>query len=611
MKKKKKGGKSSGSANAKGAKVKPAKRQARWAIIGLVLAISCLAAAVFFHQRSSSLDSPAAAAYVPRAAGSITFTKDIAPVVFDKCSRCHRPGQSAPFSLLGYEDVKKRVKAIHDAVESRFMPPWLPEPGYAQFAGDASLTSEQRGLLLQWLAEGAAEGRPKDLPELPKWPGEWQLGPPDLVISLPSAYMLASEGKDVYRNFVVPIPSSENRFVRAVEFHPGNAKVVHHAFVEVDSSRQSRFLTGSSQPPGFDGMELPPSVHMPMGQLLGWQPGKPAMRSPEGLSWVLEKRSDLVLQLHLHPSGKPETVLPSVGFYFTDRAPTNTLFLLKLARYTIDIPAGKRDYVVEDNYVLPIDVDLFRLNPHTHYLGKRIEGWAVLPDGIRKDLLLIKNWDFNWQGDYPYQDAIPLPKGTTLFMRLSFDNSAENVHNPSQPPKQVRFGLQTTDEMAELWFQVLPHNRNDLALLSNDFFMKHARNSLEAPTLRLQTDPRDAAAHLQLGSALFSLGQVAEGMQHLRAAATLDPNNPLPHSQLGFIYLQQKMLPEAQAEFEAVLRANPEDYEAQGSLGLICMEQRRYTEAEAFFLRALEINPEDPVSSANLQAIRKARNPQR
>jgi Flp pilus assembly protein TadD len=196
-------------------------------------------------------------------------------------------------------------------------------------------------------------------------------------------------------------------------------------------------------------------------------------------------------------------------------------------------------------------------------------------------------------------------------MRISFDNSSENIHNPSQPPKRVRFGLQTTDEMAELWFQILPHNRSDLAQLSDDFFMKHARNSLEAPTLRLQTDPRDAAAHLQLGSALFSLGQVAEGVQHLRTAAALDPNNPLPHSQLGSIYLQQKMLAEAQAEFEAVLRANPEDYEAQGSLGLICMEQRRYSDAEAFFQRALEINPEDPVASANLRAIRNARNARR
>ena len=267
---------------------------------------------------------------------------------------------------------------------------------------------------------------------------------------------LAAEGKDIYRNFLVPIPTTERRNVKALEFHPGNSKVVHHAFIEVDATRQSRHLADQVSPPGFDGMQLPESVQMPGGQMLGWQPGKPPYVSPDGLAWVLEPNSDLVLQLHLHPSGKPEPVRSTVGFYFTETAPTNTAFRINLQRSTIDIPPGAKDYSIENRYVLPVDVSLLRILPHTHYLGKELQGYAILPDGTKQWLIRIKNWDFNWQGDYRYAEPVFLPKGTTLVMHFTYDNSADNIHNPSQPPKRVRYGLQTTDEMGELWFQALP-----------------------------------------------------------------------------------------------------------------------------------------------------------
>ena len=196
-------------------------------------------------------------------------------------------------------------------------------------------------------------------------------------------------------------------------------------------------------------------------------------------------------------------------------------------------------------------------------------------------------------------------------MRFGFDNSAENIRNPNQPPKRVQFGLQTTDEMGELWFQLLPRNLSDLAILSRDFFLKYAKDTIEVNQWRLQQDPKNAMAHAKLGSALFSLGNVQAALQHLQAAAQLDPANPVPHSQLGSIYLNQKLLPQAQTEFEAVLRSNPQDYEAYGSLGYICVQQGRYSEAEAYFAKALEINPEDAVAAGNLKALRNARKSQR
>jgi tetratricopeptide (TPR) repeat protein/mono/diheme cytochrome c family protein len=590
------------------AQTKPPNKRRSWPL-GLALALAAVACAIIaaVAWRATSAKRQASPAYVSRPAGTVTFTKDIAPIIFRNCASCHRPGQSAPFSLLSYEDVRKKAESIVDVTGRRYMPPWLPEHGYGEFVGERRLSVEEIGLIKQWFAEGAVEGKPADLPPMPKWPEGWELGQPDLVVQLPSPYTLAAEGKDVYRNFLVPIPTAERRFVKAVEFHPGNNKVVHHAFIEVDATRQSRHLADHVKPPGFDGMQLPESVQMPGGQMLGWQPGKPPYVSPEGLSWVLEPGSDLVLQLHLHPSGKPEPVQSSVGFYFTDNPPTNTAFRINLQRYTIDIPAGAKDYSIENRYVLPVDVDLLRILPHTHYLGKELQGYAILPDGSRKWLILIKNWDFNWQGDYRYAQPVFLPKGTILVMHFTYDNSAENIHNPSQPPKRVKYGLQTTDEMGELWFQALARNAADRDTLAKDHFLKLAQDAVEGNQLRLQTNPQDADAQLRLGSALFALGRASEALEHLRAASQLRPDDNAVHYQLGSIYLRQNRLDEARLEFEAVLRVKPDDFQASGSLGFVFLRQGKLNQAEFYFENALRINPNDPIARANLARIRQAR----
>src|SRR6266498_3654838 len=561
----------------------------------LVLALAGLASVVIagIALRSTSANRDASPAYVPRPPGTLTFNRDVAPIIFQNCAPCHRPGQSAPFDLLSYAEVKKRTKLIREVTERRYMPPWLPEQGYGDFADERRLSVDELGMINQWIGEGAAEGAAADLPPLPKWPESWELGPPDLIVTLPSDYLLAPDGKDVYRNFLVPIP--------------GNNKVVHHAFIEIDATRQSRHLADKISPPGFEGMQLPESVQMPGRQMLGWQPGKPPCVSPEGLSWVLEPNSDLVLQLHLHPSGKSEPVRSAVGFYFTDTAPTNTAFRINLQRYTIDIPAGAKDYTIENSYVLPVDVNLLRILPHTHYLGKELQGYAILPDGTQQWLILIKNWDFNWQGDYPYTEPVFLPKGTTLVMHFTYDNSADNIHNPSQPPRRVKYGLQTTDEMGELWFQALARNAADREKLAKDHFVKLAQDAVERNQLLLLTNPEDAEAQLRLGSALYALGRTTEALDHLRAATQLCPDDDEAHTCLGGLYLRQNRLSEAKTEFEAVLRLKPDDYQAYGSLGAVCLQQGNLERAEAYFENALRINPNDPRARANLDAVRNAK----
>jgi len=535
-----------------------------------------------------------------------TFNRDIAPIVFNHCSGCHRPGQSAPFNLLTYADVTKRAKQIREVVEKRIMPPWLPEKGSVPFANDRSLSSQQISLIRRWVENGLQEGVGAR-PELPHWNEGWQLGTPDLIVKLSQPYVLKPEGKDVYRNFVIPIPVSARKFVKGVELSPGNSKVVHHAFINIDTTGYSRKRVDKDEPPGFDGMALPETAAMPGGQSLSWQPGKMHSFAGPGLAWALEPKTDLVLQLHLHPTGKPETLQPSVGFFFTDEPPTNTPFRLNLNPLNLDIPAEAKDYVVEDRYVVPVDIRLLSVLPHAHYLARRMEGYAVLPDGTRKDLLLIKDWDFNWQGDYQYAIPVELPRGSTLAMKFTYDNSTGNPHNPNHPPKRVRYGLQTTDEMAELWFQVLPRNLTERNLLGADFAKHLANLTVEYNEAVVKENPNDAEAHTRAGRDQIFLKQVPQAMAHLETAVRVAPDYDRAWYELGYLNLGLDRLPEAQHAFESVVRLNPLDYQAEGNLGNICMRRGDLEGAESHLRAALRINPQDAVARQNLDLVLNAK----
>ncbi len=574
-------------------------RGARGFRLGFSLSVIC---AFLGAASAPAADEKAAAP----SSDAVTFTKDVAPILFDHCAICHRPEQSGPFSLLSYRDAKKHAKEIAEVTHRRYMPPWLAEPGYGEFANDRRLSTEQIETLQRWYAAGAPEGNPADLRPAPTYSAGWQLGQPDLIVKLPQSYTLRAEGKDVYRNFVVPIPVTGTHYVKGVEFLPDNWRVIHHAFFNVDRTRQSRRQAEKENPPGFDGMRLPDNARMPGGQFLSWQPGRLASMGSEGLPWVLEKDTDLVMQLHMHPSGKPETIQPSLGFYFTDRPPTNSPFRVNLSSFIIDIPAGAKDYVIEDKYVLPVDTDLLRIMPHTHYLGKELQGYAILPDGTKKWLLMIKDWDFNWQGDYRFAEPIFLPKGTTLCMHFSYDNSDENVHNPSHPPKRVKYGLETTDEMCELWFQVMPRDVKDLSVLGRDFYGKLARVIVDYNEYLVRVNPRDAVAQTKLGRALMALGRIPEAFEHLTTAVQIDPDNDKAHYELGFMYMRQGRTAEAKMEFLAVVRVNPADYEAQGSLGGIYLREGNAAAAAEQFQKALQLNPDDVIARRGLENARRA-----
>ena len=534
-----------------------------------------------------------------------TFNKQVAPIIYGQCAPCHRPGQSGPFPLLTYMEVRKHGADIVKVTARRYMPPWLPEHGYGEFVGERRLTDEQIEMIRAWVAGGAIEGPEADRPPLPQWPADWELGKPDLIVTLAKPYTLAAEGKDLYRSFVLPTSLPDSRFVTALEFKLGNQRIVHHAFLQVDATPQSRFLDGRDGAPGFDGMKTPGTT--PGGHFLSWQPGRGPYVAPPGLPWTLLKGDDLILEMHLQRTGKPEELQSSLGLYFSDVPPTGQLFKVSLQTFLIDIPAGEKNYLVKDSYPVPVDLQLLAVFPHAHYLAREMRGMALFPDGTKQWLLLIKHWDYNWQLSYRFVKPVFLPKGTILSMEYIYDNSAENERNPTQPPKRVEYGQQATDEMAELWLQVLPKNATDFNLLAVDYNLKKARDLAAYDESLLRKNPLDAAAHDELGFLYFNFGRKDEARAHIDRAVQIKPDFDSPHYHLGLLHRKAGQLSEAKTEFQTAIRLNPENYKAHGNLGLILLEEGKWNQAEPRFRAALRINPGDEIARESLDQILKAK----
>ena len=486
------------------------------------------------------------------------------------------------------------------------MPPWLPEDGHEELLDKRRLSVEQIGLIGQWAAEGAPEGKDSDLPPLPKWTEGWQLGPPDLVVTMPEAYSLSADGIDVYRNFIIPVPMTEKRFVRAVELRL-LSKAVHHAFIRIDPTHESRKLDEKDPGPGFGGMTRPPNAETPAGHFLGWQPGRGPARAAEGLEWTLPSGADVVLLMHMQPRGKPETIRPSIGFYFTEKPPTNTPTTMSIFTYDIDIPAGATNYNIEQTLKLPVDTDLLSILPHCHYLGKRLEGFAVLPDQSRKTLLLIPDWDFNWQSDYRYEKPVFLPKGTVLGLRYTYDNSTNNARNPNQPPGEVKYGLQTTNEMGELHFQLLAHQANQQQQLEKAASEYAIKDLVRLNQHRLHEDLNDYGAMVELAKANLMLGNPENAVPLLTRVLTAQPRNVDAHFTLGIALMDRTNYRQAEAAFVEALALDPENYRARNNAGLCCLRLGKLDDAIVHFQEALRLHPGDTIAESNLRLTVQAK----
>ncbi len=594
--------------------------------------ISALAGSLVFGSltaRSNSTTNPSDSQAEP------TFNRDIAPIIFHSCSTCHRPGEAAPFSLLTYSDVKKHARQIAEVTQSRAMPPWLPEPQELKFADELRLSDDEIALIKRWAEQGAVEGNPADLPAQPKFVEGWRLGKPDLILTASKPFTLPAEGTDTYWNFIFPVPIQQTRWVKAIEIRPGDKRYVHHANILVDRAGESR--AREKEPgAGFGGMEIriESQVFDPDSHLLFWKPGTVPSEEPAGMALRLDKGTDLVLNTHLQPSGKPEVIQPTIGIYFTSQPATKFPMLLQLENDAkLDIAAGMKDFVVTDDFTLPVDVDLMAIYPHSHYLGNDIQAFATLPDGRKETLIHIPHWNLNWQAVYRYARPVRLPKGTTISLRYTYDNSDQNRMNPNHPPKRVVGGNRSTDEMCHLWLQVLPVNfdptrgdprmalqealaRHNVEKNAGDFeahynlgAMLQARKQLEPAIAEyeqaVKLSPEDAVANNALGAALVSAGQPQRGMHYLRAALKARPDYFDAHYNLGFALAGINDMTGASEQFQAALRLQPEDANVEANLGAALAEMGRFAEAKSHFERALEIDPAQPIAKDNLEALKK------
>ena len=526
---------------------------------------------------------------------SVTFYRQISPIIYYNCTPCHRPGESGPFSLLTYEDVKKHASQIVAVTKKRYMPPWLPEPGYGDFVEERRLSEGQIQLIEDWVKQGSPAGSATGAPVPPKFKIEWQLGRPDLILHVVHAYRLSSDGPEVFWNFVIPVPITGPKWVKAVEIRPGVPRLIHHASVILDRSRSAErreAVPGA----GFPGMDLTFAEHTfdPDGSFLAWKPGSVPMIEPDGMAWRADPGMDLVFNVHLRPSGKSEIVSPQIGLYFTDKPRTKYPMLVELEHDgAIDIPAGEPDYLLSDDFRTPLDLVVLAVYPHAHYLGKLLEGYATLPDGSRKWLVRIPDWDLNWQGVLHFKKPVYLPRGTVISMRYHYDNTAANVRNPNRPPRRVKGGSQANDEMGNLWLQVLAVKEGD------------QREILQEAVVRrlLEKYPADFAANFNMGDLLLTQEKAAAAVPYFEAAWKAQPGNAIAASELGVALASASRFIEAEEQFRRALELDPKFTDARYNLASVEAANRKWEEAAREFRQVLAERPEDPKTRQHLGEV--------
>ncbi len=515
------------------------------------------------------------------------------------------------------------------------MPPWRPEPGFGDFADSRRLSKEDVALIKAWVDAGMPEGDAKEAPKAPAYSGDWELGPPDLVLEVDSPTTVQASGTDLFRNFILPVPIKQTRWVRAMEIKPGSPRVVHHANVIIDRTASLRRKHAADWRDGVPGMDITVDsgeVFDPDSHFLFWKPDSLALVEPEGMPWRLDPGNDLILNMHLKPTGKVESVRARIGLYFTDKPATAHPMLLQLEHDgALDIPAGDADFLVEDQLKVPVDVDVLGVYPHAHYLGKKMEGYAVLPNGERRWLVLIKDWDIERQAVYRFAKPVFLPKGSVVHMRYSYDNSSANVRNPNSPPVRVRNGNRSVDEMGHLWLQVLPRAaakaeqdprlalqrvwmEDRLKKYPDDYTALYNLASVETNAgefdgavglyrQALKQRPGEVRTMTALGSALEGKGDWKGAEEQYRAALKADPEYADARFDLAEVELRHEDYGAAEVELRRLLGANAEDVAALNALGSVLLATGRADEARGEFEAALRLDAGSFEALYNLGSI--------
>lgn len=409
----------------------------------------------------------------------VTFTKDIAPIIFNHCSSCHRPGEIGPFSLTNYQEVAAWAPTIRYVTENKIMPPWKADPTYSRFMDENYLTEEQIKAIGDWVDAGTPMGNIQDMPPFPDFPENSLLGEPDLVLTFERSYEHKGTGVDEYRYFVLPTGVTQNKKIKAIELRPGNTKIVHHALFFSDVSGKARSYDLQTPEYGFSADENPDFDVFEVinrDQYPGYVPGQKPRRFPDGLAKDLPANSDLVIQMHYAPWSVNETDSSTVNIFFADDTEVIDRTVKDYIMLPFNLTGGASSFYLlpnqvkrfEGTYTVPFDVSLVGIFPHMHYLGKNWEVYIENPDGSKTNLIRINDWDFNWQGGYYFDRYKIAKKGSKIHAFATYDNSANNPANPSSPPKFVTWGEGSKDEMYYLPLLFVPYKSGDENVVFED-----------------------------------------------------------------------------------------------------------------------------------------------
>lgn len=393
-----------------------------------------------------------------------TWSSDVARIIYANCTSCHRSGEIAPFPLVTYENVSDVAYSVKRAVQEREMPPWPPAKGHGTFVGNRSLSDDDIETITKWVDGGMPAGDLAAAPKPPTFPEGSQLGTPDLVLTMNETWTVQSNNKDVYRFFVLPTKLLQDRSVKAIEFRPGNASVVHHVLYFLDTTGTARKKDAEDPLPGYSGFGDPGFESAV--SFLGWVPGAQTRFYPPTIGSAMYKNSDLVIQIHYAPSETEQTDRSHVNVFFhsADEVRQVQEFAISprqlVAGQQFQIPANKVQSFTT-TFTIPYEISVVGVAPHMHLLGKNCRAYATSPKGDTIRLISVPQWDFHWQGGYTFKNPVRVPRGSKLFYEATYDNTMNNLENPNNPPKLVRWGESTTDEMLLCYFHWLPYQAGD------------------------------------------------------------------------------------------------------------------------------------------------------
>jgi hypothetical protein len=372
-----------------------------------------------------------------------TFNREVVRILQQNCQSCHRPGDIAPFSLLTYQDAAARADEIKFMTKTRQMPPWKAAEGCGDFVGVRAMSAQDIATIAAWADAGAPEGNAADLPAALTFNDSWALGTPDLVLSMPKPFTPPPD-RDEYRCYSIPASATQDLWVSAIDFRPGDRGTVHHIVPFLDTTGASAKLDKNGngyQCFGGSGLTEP--------DVLGaWSPGARVTPLPSGTAVLIPKGSRVIMQVHYHPHfGKVLPDQTEIGLYTAKEEVRKRMHYDFAANTQFVLKAGVADQRVDAFVPLPEDIELVSIYPHMHLLGKRMSVEAILPDGSKVCMIDVPKYEFNWQGAYLYRNPLALPHGSQIHIEAHYDNSDDNINNPNTPPRDVRWGEASTDEM--------------------------------------------------------------------------------------------------------------------------------------------------------------------